>query len=153
MNNITQAPESVSKVSAKCVKHDGVVTNVSGDVVCVRIVQTSACVSCKIAAHCNASDKKVKLVEVYGVKDANKYNVGQEVVVCASTDVATRALLYGFGLPLLLLVFVVFIVMWLISDEVIAGLCGLVTLVPYYLVLFMMRNRLRDKFRFWIETN
>lgn len=153
MNNITQAPESVSKVSARCVKHDGVVANVYDNVVCVRIVQTSACVSCKISAHCNASDKKVKLVEVFGVKDASKYHVGQEVVVCASTDVATRALLYGFGIPLFLLVIAVFIVMLFCSDEITAGLCGLATLVPYYLVLYIMRDRLRDKLRFWIETN
>ncbi len=38
------------------IKHTGVVDGVEEGCVCVRILQSSACSACKVAAHCNASE-------------------------------------------------------------------------------------------------
>ena len=46
------------------IKHCGVVDEVEDGCVKVRIVQSSACASCKVASHCNASENKEKVVEV-----------------------------------------------------------------------------------------
>ena len=64
----------------------------------VQIVQTSACAACKVASHCNAAESKIKIVDVF-TTDTASYQVGQEVTVWASKDVANRALLLGFGAP------------------------------------------------------
>ena len=74
----------------------------------VRILQTSACAACKVASHCNASDKKEKIVEVF-CDDAASYQKGQEVRVTASKQVAANALLLGFGLPFLLLMLILIV--------------------------------------------
>ena len=42
------------------IKHAGVVDGVEGECVRVRILQSSACSACKVAAHCNASETKEK---------------------------------------------------------------------------------------------
>ena len=85
------------------ISHAGVIERIEGDSIKVRIVQTSACAACKVASHCNASESKVKIVDVF-CSDNSTYQVGQEVVVWASKDVANKALFLGFGVPFLLLV-------------------------------------------------
>lgn len=132
------------------IKHSGVVENIMGDSVQVRIVQTSACAACKVAGYCNASESKEKLVDIYHA-DTRNLKVGDVVTVTASTQVAAQALLLGFGLPFVVLVAVLFAVVLITGNEGAAALSGLAALVPYYAVLFLFRNRIRDKLSFSIE--
>ena len=132
------------------IKHSGVVENILGDSVQVRIVQTSACAACKVAGYCNASESKEKLVDVYHA-DTRNLKVGDVVTVTASTQVAAQALLLGFGLPFVVLVAVLIAVLLITGNEGAAALSGLGALVPYYAVLFLFRNRIRDKLSFSIE--
>jgi len=132
------------------IKHSGVVENIMGDSVQVRIVQTSACAACKVAGYCNASESKEKLVDVYHA-DTRNLRVGDVVTVTASTQVAAQALLLGFGLPFVVLVAVLIVVLLITGNEGAAAMSGLAALVPYYAVLFLFRNRIRDKLSFSIE--
>lgn len=132
------------------ISHSGVVESVEDGCVHVRIVQTSACSACKVAGYCNASESKEKLVDVY-TADTQRYSVGQAVTVMASRQVAAHALLLGFGLPFLVLVGVLVVVLQMTGNELWAALAGLLSLAPYYLLLYFFRNRLRDKLSFWIE--
>lgn len=132
------------------IKHSGVVENIMGDSVQVRIVQTSACAACKVAGYCNASESKEKLVDVYHA-DTRNLKVGDVVTVTASTQVAAQALLLGFGLPFVVLVAVLIVVLLITGNEGAAALSGLGALVPYYAVLFLFRNLIRDKLSFSIE--
>ena len=132
------------------IKHSGVVENIMGDSVQVRIVQTSACAACKVAGYCNASESKEKLVDIYHA-DTRNLKVGDVVTVTASTQVAAQALLLGFGLPFVVLVAVLIAVLLITGNEGAASLSGLGALVPYYAVLFLFRNRIRDKLSFSIE--
>jgi len=133
------------------ISHSGIVESISGECVQVRILQTSACAACKVAGHCHASESKEKIVDVLNVHDAARLKVGDSVTVCASRDVANRALLLGFGLPFLILVFVLLIALELLSDEGLAALTALLALVPYYVFLFLLRDRIRQKLAFSIE--
>ncbi len=132
------------------ISHSGVVESVLEGCVKVRIVQTSACAACKVASHCNAAESKVKIVDVF-CSDTAKYAAGQEVTVWASKDVANKALLLGFGVPFLLLVCVLMIALKLVSDEGIAALIALGSLVPYYFVLWLLRDRIQQQISFHIE--
>ena len=132
------------------ISHPGVIDRIEGDCVKVRIIQTSACAVCKVASHCNASESKEKLVDVFGC-DTAKYSTGQEVVVSASKEVANRALLLGFGIPLLLMVAVLLIVLRWTGDEGIAALASLGALIPYYILLWLLRDSIRQQVSFRIE--
>lgn len=152
MDNIEAISADLSYRNMRDVRHRGVVDEVGERYVKVRIVQSSACASCKIANHCTASEMKVKTIDVYGVDDAEKYIKGQEVVVCASMDVARRALLFGFGIPLVLLVAVVALMLCFTGNEGLSALTGLLSLIPYYIILYVFRSKLQKKLRFWIEN-
>lgn len=134
------------------ISHSGIVESVAEGCVKVRILQTSACAACKVASHCNASDKKVKIVEVF-CDDAASYQKGQEVVVSASKEVAAHALLLGFGLPFLLLMLVLIVTLKLSGNEGIAAIAALVSLVPYYMVLWLFKDRIRQRLAFVLERN
>ncbi|MCR5472155.1 MAG: SoxR reducing system RseC family protein [Prevotella sp.] len=132
------------------ISHSGVVESVEDGCVHVRIVVTSACAACKVAGYCNAAESKEKVVDVYTAKSA-AYVVGQAVTVSASRQVATHALLLAFGLPFVILVAVLVGVLLLTGDELWAALGGLLALVPYYGILWLFRQKVRDRLAFQIE--
>jgi len=133
------------------IKHSGVVEAIGSDNIKIRIVQTSACVSCKVAGHCHASDKKDKIVDVYGA-DASGLRIGDEVMVVASDRMGWLAVTLGFVVPFVLLVAVLFAVIAVSGDELAAALASLSSLVPYFVLLYLFRNRIRDRISFTIET-
>ena len=133
------------------ISHSGIVESISEGCVQVRILQTSACAACKVAGHCHASESKEKIVDVLNVADVSHLKVGDNVVVSASRDVANRALLLGFGVPFLILLSVLLVMLQLVSDEGLAALAALLALLPYYGLLYLMRDRIQQKMAFFIE--
>ena len=123
-----------------------------GDCIKVRIVQTSACSACKVANHCNAAESKVKVVDVVGA-DVSRYQMGQEVTVWASRNVANKALVLGFGLPFLLLLGVLVTVLYFTDNEGVAAMVALGSLLPYYFLLWLWRDSIRRGISFHIEQN
>jgi len=138
-------------MSAK-ISHSGIVESVSERCVKVRILQTSACAACKVASHCNASESKVKIVDVLNVPEATSLKVGDSVVVSASRDVANRALLLGFGVPFVVMIAVLLIVLRVTGNEGLAALSGVLALVPYYLLVWVFRNSIQRQISFAIES-
>ena len=135
------------------ISHSGVIERIESDRVHVRIVQTSACAACKVAGYCNAAESKEKIIDVFCDTAAKNLQVGQQVMVTTSGTVAAKALLWGFGLPFVLLVSVLAIVLLLTSNEGLAALCALAALIPYYFVLWLLRDRMRNELSFQIVTS
>ena len=132
------------------ITHSGTVKSIMDGCIKVQIVQTSACAACKVASHCNAAESKIKIVDVF-TTDTASYQVGQEVTVWASKDVANRALLLGFGAPFLLLICVLLLASRLMTDEGLAALVAIASLIPYYLALWLMKDRIRKQISFQLE--
>jgi len=141
---------------SKKIAHQGVIAAINGQQVQVRIVQTSACAGCKIADHCrsnmsaNSSESKVKLVDAL-CADTCHLKVGDEVMVSAEASMAGRALLLGFGLPLVLMLVVLVVALALGCDEGLAALLMLGSLVPYYICIAFLRHRIAKTIVFTIE--
>ena len=141
------------KLTRNKISHSGVIDRIDGGHVQVRIVQTSACAACKVAGYCNAAESKEKIVDVFCDSVAKNLTVGQPVTVTASGQVATRALLWGFGLPFLLMVSVLIVVLKWTGHEGLAALSGLGVLIPYYIMLWLFRDRMREQLAFSLEVN
>ena len=134
------------------IKHRGRVESVDGSHIIVRIIQTSACSGCSIKSHCNASESKEKLIDVY---EANaSYQIGEEVVLCGTTSMGMQAVLLAFGVPLIILVLALGLTMYMTDDDaLISSLVGLLSIVPYYLVLHFYKDKLKKTFSFTIEKH
>ena len=130
--------------------HSGIVDAICNGNVKGRIVQTSACASCKVAANCHTSERKDKIVDVYGA-DTSGMSVGDEVVVVASEGMGWFAVVLAFVVPFLLLVTVLFLTIVFCGDELLSAAVSLFSLIPYYILLYIFRNKIRDKISFTIE--
>ena len=151
MSYLCNCKHEIAKLMSTKISHSGVIERIEKDKVQVRIVQTSACAACKVAGYCNASESKEKMIDVF-CADSAVYKLGEQVVVSASGGVVARALLWGFGFPFVVLVAVLVVVLLLTSNEGLAALSALAALIPYYFVLWLMRDRMRERLRFWIES-
>lgn len=134
------------------IKHPGVVVSADDRSVKVRILQSSACSACKVASHCHASETKEKLVEVAG-SGIQGHGVGDHVMVVADNSVGFRASLYGYVLPLVLMVATLVTVLAVVHDEGIAALSALGILIPYYLLLYLLRGKLKAQLTFTLEED
>jgi sigma-E factor negative regulatory protein RseC len=132
------------------ITHSGVVDSVEDGCVHVRIVQTSACAACKVASYCNASESKEKMIDVF-CDSVAEYKIGQQVTVSTSGQVAAKALLWAFGVPFVLLMVVLVLVLLLTGNEGWAALGALAALVPYYIILWLLRDKMREQLAFRIE--
>lgn len=134
------------------IKHKGIIDSIDGPRISVRILQTSACVHCKAMQYCNAADCKEKLVDVrLGMSAAQQYSLGEEVMVCESRKVVAMALLWSFGIPFAVLVGVLMAVLAVTGDELKAGVYSMLSLIPYYIVLFFFRHSIGSRIVFSIE--
>ena len=135
---------------ADIIKHRGIVEKITDSHVVVRIVQTSACAACSAKGLCNASESKEKLIDVYEMNAS--YQVGEEVVLCGSTSMGMRAVFLSFGIPLLVLLFVLFIAMQVTDgDALLSAILALLAIIPYYGVIYLCRSKLNKSFSFTIE--
>ena len=134
---------------AQDIRHEGVVDSIGGQTVIVRITQSSACGGCQVRNMCRAAESKEKLVEV-DMTGAESLSVGQTVTVVAGERMGMTAVLLAFGVPLLLLLIALIAAMRVSGSEKIAAIASIGVLVPYYIVLFLCRGRIKKDFGFRI---
>jgi sigma-E factor negative regulatory protein RseC len=131
------------------IKHLGIVENIQGSHLSVRIVQTSACAACSAKGHCTSADSKDKIIDI--IDTAVSWQVGDKVMVVGEMSMGMMAVVLAFVLPFVLLIFSLFLFMALMENELYAALLSLAVLVPYYFILWLNKTRLKQKFSFTIK--
>jgi len=127
----------------------GIVEQITNNAITVRIDCQSACSACHSKDICHSSDKAIKHVTVE--PDGNTYTIGQSVTVCGEKQMAFKALFWGYLCPMIVVVASLTIFINSGISEAAAGLAALLLLVPYYLVLFVLRDHFKRKFIFKIK--
>ena len=116
--------------------HSGIITDIDEHLVQVSIQQSSACNSCKVAAHCNAAESKEKVIDV-SVQDASKYVVGQQVNISTSGRTGMMAVVWAYAMPLVLMLAVLFVSLAVCVSETLSALLALLALkLLFRLMLF-----------------
>lgn len=132
------------------IKHLGIVDNIDGGCVRVRIVQSSACAACHAAGKCNAAESKVKMVDVR-TDDTSGLHEGDTVTVSADSGTGTLAVMVCAVMPLVVLVAVLAMVLATTGNEAAAALSGIAALIPYYIMVYLMRGKISEKVVFRLE--
>jgi sigma-E factor negative regulatory protein RseC len=130
--------------------HQGTVVKCESDCVLVQIEAVSACAACKAKSMCNLSEVQEKIIEVWHSKPS-AYKPGDLVTVTMKRTMGNKALWLGYLLPFFIVMVSLFLFSYLTGSELQAGLISLLLLLPYYLILYARRNKLKDTFRFEIE--
>ena len=127
------------------IKHLGIVENIQGSHLSVRIVQTSACAACSAKGHCSSADSKDKIIDIIDTA-ASSYQVGEKVMVVGETSMGMMAVLLAFVFPFVLLIFSLFLLMALVENELYAALLSLAVLIPYYFVYGLTKRDSNNNF-------
>ena len=129
------------------IEHQGVIISIDGSIAHVKIEQTSACASCHVKSVCGASDKSEKIIDANIMDDTLK--IGDEVTIIGQKSLGVQAVLLAYVLPFAMIVAVLFIANIFTVNELIIGTCALASLIPYFAILRLMRNKIQAKFQFY----
>ena len=132
------------------ISHEGIITNINDNNVEIKILSKSACVSCNIKGACNMSEMKEKIISIPLPKDKN-LSIGQEVKISMGLGQANRAVIFAYLIPAIILVSMIFILNALKIDAGLNALISVGSLAPYYLILYLFRNRIKQKFEYEIH--
>lgn len=132
------------------ISHEGIITKIEDSNIEIKILSRSACASCNIKGACNMSEMQEKIITIPAPKDKN-LSIGQEVKISMGLRQANRAVIFAYVIPLIILVAMIFILSTLKIEEGLNALISIGTLIPYYMILFLFRNRLKRKFKYEIH--
>ena len=132
------------------ISHEGIVTSIDGNNVEVKILSKSACASCNIKGACNMSEMKEKIICVPHPKNQN-LSIGQEVKISIGLGQANKAVIFAYAIPSIILISMIFILNYLKIDEGINALISIGSLIPYYLILFLFKDKIKRKFEYEIH--
>jgi positive regulator of sigma E activity len=133
------------------IEHQGVVTEVTGNILSVNLINTSSCSGCHVKGFCNVSEVDNKTVEIIQPSD-KRVKKGDQVIVNYEKTLGPLALLLGYLVPFFLVITVLMITQALTGNEAVTGLLSLSVLIPYYILLYFFRNELKTKFTFTIKS-
>ncbi|WP_321289905.1 SoxR reducing system RseC family protein [uncultured Sunxiuqinia sp.] len=131
------------------ISHKGIIKKLTEKSIVVGIVNESACSGCHAKGACSMSDMKDKEIEINHFN--GDYSLGQSVEVVGKTSQGFKALFYGYVFPFILVLFALILLTSLQFSEGISGLVSLFTLIPYYTILYLTRNKIRKSFEFEIK--
>lgn len=130
------------------IRHSGKVVDITPTSILVEIIAEDACSSCHAAGLCSMSEVKKKLVEVPVVTG---YEIGEEVWVNMKRSMGMKAVWIAYVMPLMLLIISVLGASALGVNELLCGVSALSVIAVYYLGVYLLRNKLKNEYTFYIK--
>ncbi len=135
--------------AAQLVSHKGIVESVYGEEVTVSIIASSACASCTGKAMCSMSEQKEKKILVCAHN--MPFSVGEEVKVIMRLSQGMSAVALAYVFPLCLFMIILLTLFACKVSEVGVALVSVCSMVLYYSLLYVFRDKLKKKYVFEIE--
>ena len=133
------------------ISHEGVVTKIADDELEIKILAQSACAACHAKNACGMGEQAEKILTVPRPQGKD-FAINQKVNVKMAIGQGNKAAVLAYLIPILLLLAVLFLCLGLHVNEGLAALISIVALVPYYIVLYLRRDKLRKQFDYTIEA-
>jgi len=133
------------------IEHEGTIDRIEGEMAYVKIQSKSACAACHAKGVCSASDQEEKYLDV--PLSGTSYSQGDMVLVQVARHMGFKAVALGYVYPFLLLMAVLIGFTAAGTEELKAGAYALLSVVPYYLVLYLLRKRIGSAFTFSMKKS
>lgn len=132
------------------VKHCGEVIRIEGNTLFVRMTVNSACAGCHAKAVCGVSESTEKIVEVE-TASATDFNIGESVEVALMSDnMGAKSVILAYVVPFLVLTLMLIGALVAGLGEGVAVLAALGGVALYYVVLHLLRDKVKNKIKFII---
>jgi sigma-E factor negative regulatory protein RseC len=132
------------------ISHEGVVTKITDDELEIKILAQSACAACHAKSACGMGEQAEKYLTVRRPLDKD-FELNQRVNVRMAIGQGNKAAIMAYLLPILLLLAVLFTCLGLGLNDGLSALISIVALIPYYIVLYLQRDKLKKRFEYSIE--
>lgn len=136
------------KDKVDCVIKSGIVESTDKKTIKVRIQNESACAMCYSKGVCTSLGSNERVIEVEA--DNHSVKPGDIVDIKMVTTSGIVAVLYGYIFPFILLISTLLIASSFTSEGF-AALLSLLILIPYFLSLYFLRNKMKKYFRFTLS--
>ena len=130
------------------IHHSGRIVDFTPEKISVEIISEAACASCHAAQFCGMSESKKKIIEVPAQLG---FEPGEEVWVIMKRSMGTKAVTVGYVFPLIALVLVLLACLLAGLPELVAGITSIMAVGMYYFMIWLMRDKLRDTYTFYIK--
>ena len=132
------------------VKHCGEVIRIEGNSVFVRMTVNSACSACHAKGVCGVSESTEKIVEVETASAAD-FNIGESVEVALLSDsMGAKSVVLAYVVPFLVLTLMLVGSLMMGAGEGVAVLSALGGVAIYYVVLHLLRDKVKNRIKFII---
>jgi len=135
--------------ASKTIQHKGFIKEITEEGARVMFTSQSACADCHAKGVCSAADMKDKELLVKNTHE--NLHTGDSVNIIISLRQGSRAVMFGYVYPFLLFLISLLLLSAVGLSEVTAGLFSLSTLVPYYLAIYIFRDKIQNGFNFLIR--
>ncbi len=130
------------------IAHSGRITEITPSEITVEIISESACSSCHAASLCGMAEIKRKQVTLPAVPG---YEPGEEVWVNLKRTMGFKAVWIAYVLPLLILVTDILVCSAAGAGEIFSGLSALGCVGIYYLIIYLLRGKLKNEYTFYLK--
>ena len=137
-------------MNKETITHEGVITEISDEELKINILSKSACAACHAKSACSMSDMKEKILTVPRPKNRD-FQLMQQVNVRMEVSQGNKAAILGYLLPFVLMMAVLFTLIGCGLGEGLSALCSIAALIPYYIILYLCRDKLKKQFEYEIE--
>ena len=132
------------------ISHEGIVTKITDDELEIKILAQSACAACHAKSACGIGEQAEKILTVHRPKSKD-FALMQRVNVRMAIGQGNKAAVLAYLIPIILLLAVLFVCLGLGISEGISALLSVIALIPYYIILYLRRDKLKQKFEYLID--
>lgn len=132
------------------ISHEGVVTKITDEELEIKILSQSACAACHAKSACGMGEQAEKILTVPRPKGKD-FALMQRVNVRMAIGQGNKAAVLAYLIPIILLLAVLFVCLGLGISEGISALLSVIALIPYYIILYLRRDKLKQKFEYLID--
>lgn len=134
----------------KEIYHDGKIIEITPEFTSVEIISSSACSQCHAKGLCGFSEEESKVVMV-PTSPYTERKVGDTVTLALKQTMGLKAVWISYVIPLIILMILVLSLSSVIDNEVWTGLTAIGGVAFYYLVIWLLRDKLKNEFVFYIK--
>jgi sigma-E factor negative regulatory protein RseC len=140
----------IHAMSEETISHEGIITKITDDLLEVKITAQSACALCHAKSACGMGEQAEKILTVPR-PEGQEFQPMQKVKVFMAIGQGNKAAVLAYLIPIILLLAALFICLGLGLGEGLSALIGIAALVPYYIILYTQRDKLKRRFEYRIE--
>lgn len=134
---------------SKVFEHSGTIEDIRDNLVKIKMKVSEACGTCKVKNVCGSISSQERILEM--VMPNNTFHIGEEVQVIIKQATGFKAVLFGYVIPTLLLLATLFSCYAITKNEGIAALASIIVLVPYFFIIYKLKNKLTKSVSFTLQ--